>query len=635
MKKGLKFHYSILLMFCQVGGMVLGLLWGGSVVFAADVDNFYFESFEADYYLSREYDETSRLEVVETLVAVFPNYEQNKGICREIPFTNQDGGNVTLMNLNRSKIKVTKNGVSAPIYSIDKNADHYRVCTRTDEYVFGRQEYTFEYEFENVVTEPEGIQELYWDTNGNGWDQRFDSVTARVHFDDEISDNYTGKAWCYVGKYGESGQERCKIREISDGFEFSTRDLKKGENLTFDVEIEVGTFLVPEPIENYILMVVLGIVGVICAAFLIPAIVKYLKSRKKISYYNNYFVKPEYQPHPKYSLAEMAEVYIGKKKDFRTGMLLDMIVKGRVTLIKRQSQIFKSSKWAILVKDLAGARIEELALLAILNGGDEVEVGDTIQLRARTADTMMIRLARKIESTVLADLKRDRLVEAKYKMGAGLGQVSVTLGMVLFWTIFVVSFAIPMISVFTEEVFIVGKLVGKEFFLPAAIAMIVVTVVVRMNVNKKVKKIAGHTLLGLETSRYMDGLEMYIRMAEAERIKFLQSVEGVDVSPGGIVKLNEKLLPYAAIFGLEKSWAGELEKYYAVHGSEAPEWYRSGYTTSDLIITTRLAAGHALRSSHYASSGGRISGGGGFSSSSSGGGGGGFSGGGGGGGGGG
>ena len=124
----------------------------------------------------------------------------------------------------------------------------------------------------------------------------------------------------------------------------------------------------------------------------------------------------------------------------------------------------------------------------------------------------------------------------------------------------------------------------------------------------------------------MDGLKLYISMAEKDRLEFLQSVKGADVSDKGIVKIYEKLLPYAALFGVEKSWMKELEKYCEIRDIKEPDWYHVNnfaafYTVSQ---TLHSASSFVSYSTHYSSGGG---------SGFSGGGGGGFSGGGGGGGG--
>lgn len=55
----------------------------------AGVDDFTFDSFDADYTLTRADDGTSRLRAVETIVAVFPETDQNRGIRRAIPDTYQ------------------------------------------------------------------------------------------------------------------------------------------------------------------------------------------------------------------------------------------------------------------------------------------------------------------------------------------------------------------------------------------------------------------------------------------------------------------------------------------------------------------------------------------------------------------
>ena len=56
---------------------------------AADTSDFTFDSFDAEYTLSRAADGTSHLEVVETIVARFPDYDQNRGLLRAIPLVNQ------------------------------------------------------------------------------------------------------------------------------------------------------------------------------------------------------------------------------------------------------------------------------------------------------------------------------------------------------------------------------------------------------------------------------------------------------------------------------------------------------------------------------------------------------------------
>ncbi len=618
----ISFNYIILLVFCLV---VFSFL-GGMPVFA-DVNNFYFRDFTGDYYLSRDSDGLSHLKVVESVTAVFPDYNQNKGICRQIPFTNQNGTNLTLPRLTKSDIVLTRNGEPEPIYSIEKEANYYNVCTGTDEYVLGEQTYVFEYQFENVVTEfnvdGREFQELYWDTNGNGAMQKFEVVTARLHF--EEPNVYADKSWCYVGSYGKSDQDRCVVLEIEDGVEFKAANLASFENLTFDVELKPDSFVLPEPVKNYtyvwLALVALGVSLLVISRFL----VKYLKSREKSEYYKGIFVAPQYQPSKDYSLPEMAEIFIGKKKDMKVAMLLEMVVKKQIELKKVDKK-----NWSVILKKEVPA--EYLDLLKILNGGDKPNIDDEIEIKKQKASNRLITIKSAMESKILGDLKKDGLVEDKYNFGTSSGRgVGNVIAMSLVMVPIVVMFGLFLMSML-QEILGLDMTYGQEmvfypYFYKSMLVLIMVTVVICVVLSDAVQKYARHTKKGLEASRYMDGLELYIRMAEAERIKFLQGIDKVDVSAKGIVKLYEKLLPYAAIFGLEESWMKEMKDYCKVEEIDEPDYLLNGIVASEMMRSIHNATSYVNTATTMSSSGG------GASSGFSGGGGGGFSGGGGGGGG--
>ena len=595
---------------------------------AYDTDNFCFEDFTADYYLSKDDDGVSRLKVEENLVAIFPNYDQNKGICRNIPFTNQDGKNATLRRLTESDITVLRNGQPEPIYSIEKEQGYYRVCTGDDNYILGRQEFKLTYNFERVITDFNDYQELYWDTNGNGWLQKFSNVNARVHFaDDSVKNGFTGEKWCYVGKYGEKGSERCAINNIEDGVEFRTKNLTSYENLTFDLEFEPNTFNVPAPEKNYDLIWAMEAIGLIRVAVILMAIRKYIKTTKeKHKYYKEMFVKPEYAPDNNYTLSEMAGVYLEKKKDVKIGVILDMIVKKKINILRKEG---KKKDWQIEVVDATLLSEEEEILLKILNGGGVVTSGDMIELKSHESTRSLISLGQKFYNVILKKMKDDKLMESKCSVekikssglsGTGMGWLC---GIMILW--FLGGAEMVKAEIMDNAV---GIVVGEEYFTLVVASMTAVTAIISIALVRLISKYSVRTKLGLEKARYMDGLKLYITMAEADRIKFLQSVEGAEVTNEGIVKVYEKLLPYAAIFGLEKSWMKELEKYYKIDESLESDWYRSGISTSDLLVATTLMSGRFNTATIPVNTGG------GFSSSGfSGGGGGGFSGGGGGGGG--
>jgi uncharacterized membrane protein len=130
---------------------------------------------------------------------------------------------------------------------------------------------------------------------------------------------------------------------------------------------------------------------------------------------------------------------------------------------------------------------------------------------------------------------------------------------------------------------------------------------------------------GAIVNDHMLGLRDYIKLAEADRLNFLQSPQGAEkIQEAGLkpddpqfkVKLFESLLPYAMLFGLEKNWAKQFEDVYKA----APDWYsgnwaafNTGYLASSLggFSNASAASFSAPHSSGSSGFGGGFSGGGG------------------------
>jgi uncharacterized membrane protein YgcG len=127
------------------------------------------------------------------------------------------------------------------------------------------------------------------------------------------------------------------------------------------------------------------------------------------------------------------------------------------------------------------------------------------------------------------------------------------------------------------------------------------------------------------------GIRDYLRLAEADRLRMLQSPGGAETvqAPDGreIVKLFEKLLPYAILFGIEKEWREVLGRYWATTPTDVGHdlsplptlFFANAFASSHFATTASVES-----SSHsWSSSGGSSSFGGGFSGGGFGGGGGG------------
>lgn len=618
--------------------------------FAASAQDFYFKDFTADYYLTRQDDGTSNLHVKETMTAVFPETDQNHGITRIIPITNQNGANRTINSQSDMHLTVLRNGNPEPIGKIESDVDSYIVYVGSaDVYVHGEQTYTLEYDYTDVITEfdPSGrnvsgqdaaikaFQELYWDTNGNGWRQTFEKLTANLHLDSSIKDAVIkDKTSCYVGRYGVSGSDRCTITTIADGFSFTTANLTSGENLTFAVDFQPGAFTVL--IEtSYILVIIFLIV----LAFCIWAVVAKFLAWRKLAYPNRHLYKtlfetPQYLPPEDKDIhvAEGGYIYLKKTKPSYVATLLELAVTKAITITKvSDATLLKKATWSIHVNaDPATLSQPQLYMLRVLANKSDINQGDDIEIKKHTATTTLASYARSYDSHSKITLETKGYLgkngSNKFKGNEPAIAISA-----LFWiSCMVILFANEWAGSLIDKLNATlnySYVVGEEIIPILIFFTIIATAIAYSIMSSQITKFSKYTESGIRLANYLEGLELYIKMAEADRLAFLQSVEGADTSEKGIVKLYEKLLPWACLFGQEKSWMEELSKYYEV--ADIPEAINSDVING--IIAANII--HDINSTVHSSTSYYQSSGGGSSSGSSGGGGGGFSGGGGGGGG--
>ena len=172
----------------------------------ASVQDFTYDSFEADYYLVRGAGGKSRLFTTEKIVARFPDFDQNKGIVRSIP--KADSG----VPHDTEVVSVTGAG-GAPIpWWIEEDEDFVYVLTGDDSYVRGPQTYVISYTMSDVVLRFEDTvaDEFYWDTVGTDHPQPFGSVIAHVHIaGDAASGILPQRMFCYSGPEGST--DTCEI----------------------------------------------------------------------------------------------------------------------------------------------------------------------------------------------------------------------------------------------------------------------------------------------------------------------------------------------------------------------------------------------------------------------------------------
>lgn len=595
----------------------------------SNANNFSFSSATFDYTLKKSETEGSTLHVTEKLVAEFPDFDQNHGIERYIPYTNKGGNNITIQNQSALNFNVTRNGITEP-FSISKESEgyYYTRIGNANSYVTGQQTYVLDYDFSRVITEYNNTdtQELYWDTNGTGWHQRFNTLTANVHLPSDVKPL---DASCYVGKQGANGSERCEITKTDDGYTFTTSNLAPRENLTFDLEFPANTFEIP-PLPNSYSAIILSAILISAVSVIFFIFYKYLwsKIRNDYRWYKDAPVPPQYTPIKGYSVAEHAMIYLGKTREPKVATLLELAVSKKITLTKgEKKKLSNKYSWTVTVNSLEGLSPDQLALLKLFNDGRQPSVGVAYEVKKQDYSSALETAYKQYDSDreLSLEQKGDRLDPKSTKSGSSkvIGAISIfimlIIGLPIIMAIFFESTFESILDTFNPDYY---NIVASWLTAPVIIITIV-SIIIILGLTSKLGQYEKYTREGLEHSNYIRGLELYIKMAEADRIKFLQSVDGADTSNAGIVKLYEKLLPYAALFGLEQSWLKELSHYYKMEDIVEPDWYDVGlaYALSSRTFSSNFS--RPVDPSSYSSSGSSGGGGGGFSGGGGGGGGGG------------
>lgn len=518
----------------------------------ANVNNFSFESFKGEYRLNKDENGRAVMKVTENLVATFPDSNQNRGIERAIPL-GYDGHKVF-----DGKINVWRNGEPENIADTDtENGVKVFRLGRENQYVQGRQEYKIEYTLTDVIKNSGDYQEIYWNTNGTQWSQPFGSVEAKLILDESVVDNYADEAVCYAGQDGSSSP--CDgWQKDSNSFTFSHGALGVYNNLTFAVKFKPGSFVdFKAPTYLIVLVIAVAILLVVAFGYVISIWVRAPRSAKI-----NRAIVPQYtMPTELTNLLHSQMIYSGPSSNVPiSAVLLDLAVSGYIKIIESDTggKIFGRKQYSL---ELINRNVSSKFYGDILN--IFFPANNTVYELKTSNETLSLGLAKVVDINRKDFLKMDYFQDRKIldKMAAKIASVAV-FGSVM--GLMAAGFGDNLGSSYSS--LIVSVSFGSAILLVVGLTVSIV-LGSRHPLSEK----------GAEIKHHLTGLKMYMELAEADRLKYLQSVQGAErvVSDGqSKIKLYEKLLPYAAIFGLEKSWLKVLEVEYANYDNAySPDWY--------------------------------------------------------------
>jgi uncharacterized membrane protein YgcG len=563
-------------------------------------NDFTFDSFDVVYDLGLTGDGRSTATVTETLVAVFPDFDQNHGILRVMPVVYDDHP----IRLNVKSVR----DADGNDWNYETSVDSENITLQIgdgDVYLHGQQTFVITYTMENVTRYFENTDddEFYWDTNGLQWGQPFGEVTATVNLRDGLAGALQSTD-CYFGASGEG--DGCEITDNGDGTVTArVADVGPYQNMTIALGFPAGTFA-PANFSIFDYLPIPGIVGILgtIGAALSALVLRFTKLRDARG---TGIIIAQYEPPADMDPFLAANIVKAPKRGMAAA-IMDLAVKRKLRIVERPGGgLFGGTDFGVQqvdpengVSTLSGSEVTVMDALFSPFGGrffsfrtpGLITLGNATATQTPAAEVKWLQkndtvLGRQVVALTKAAAAQ-ALSSGLRKKGAG----AATLLVVAFVIIAGLGFLMTSIASQTEIAIALG-VIGINGIVWVGIGLVAI--------------VAGRkplTAEGAKLKEHLLGLKEYIRLAEADRLQMLQSVTGAERAPiagttdnAQIIKVYEKLLPYAVLFGLEKEWAGELGKYY---DQSPPDWY-SGSNMS-AFNAGAFAAGVGSISSSVASS---------------------------------
>lgn len=577
------------------------------------VDDFSFDSFAGDYTLDLDSSGRAVMRVVETIVAVFPP-NQNRGIIRAIPIID---GEVPL-DLEMSSI-TDENGT--PWYYERDDYDGFaEFALGTDEYLTGRTTFVLSYTVHDPIRRYDGTgpDEFYWDINGNGWAQTFDTVSAHVEVGPALAAALTGEHACFLGYYGTD--DGCTLTAQGGGFDTSVGPVGPYNTLTVGIAFDGGTVVQPQlPRDSWIVQlapkVLLGLMFLWLALAVLLRVVVWREPPSGT-------IIAQYSPPDDSDLLLDANV-VKRQPAGLPALFVDFAVRGLVRVVDHkpgEPNVSARRRFSLELVTADGATARELSVLVMLFGAS-LTAGERVRPGKLDADTgaSLYALTATTSATALSSGLRSKPASRWSKLlvrASGVTMIAfVAVGAWAIW----------------KDV-LEGNVVWPG----------VVGIIVAIAIPSVLAAPARLTRRGAQLRDYLLGMKLYLTVAEEERLRMLQSPEGAlrvatlgkhSTDKEAVVKLYERLLPYAVLWGVEDQWVSTLQ---AVYADATPAWldgdtfdssvfrsFTSSATSSVRPIASSSSGGGSSWSSSGGSSGSSFSGGGGFAGGGGGGGGGG------------
>ena len=573
---------------------------------AAGVDSFEYDSWNVDYRIGLDDRGQALAKITETVSPVFPDFDQNRGIVRGIPIDYQG------TSTDPRDFSVTDADGNPVPFAVQQQEGFKVVLVGNNRYVHGKQTYVISYTLSDVVLAPEdgGADEFYWDLADFERQQRIKDFNATITFSPELAPALNGNTRCYAG--APRSTEECELSGTgteADPLRISALPLEPRNGVTVAIGLEPGAVTQPpRRLPNFALdwlPLIVGAAGT--ASGIVGAIAVSRMKRQRRTARGTIIAQYDVPP---YLPPLIAGPIVGKRVSSPAAAeIVHLAVNGTLRLEDGAPGTWmKQPEHVIRVMDPARvADSLDYRTLATLVPG-------AVPGAARVVPRESTRFASEMQSLITAGdaeaTARGYFERVRAKAATVFGIVSLTVAI-------------------GTVVFAIAALQARGVS-PALLAFPVAIAGIWLGIWALVKH-RVHTPFGAENREYLEGVRLFISVAEADRLRMLQSPQGAErrtVDGIEVIHLYERLLPYAMLFGLERQWAKALEVRYSTQPGYVPYWYPGltsrGLTNIHGSLSSYTGALTSSVSYTASSTGGSMGGGGGFAG---GGGGGGFSGG--------
>ncbi|MEE6388846.1 DUF2207 domain-containing protein [Microbacterium paraoxydans] len=538
-----------------------------TIASAADVDEFSYASWDAIYDVGLDEDGRARMQVTETVVARFPDTDQNRGIVRGLATTYKDA------TLDTRVLAVTDEDGAAVPYETDEDDGTLFVLTGDDDFVHGLTTYVIEYEMRDIIvgSAPDAsgsrtADEFYWDLLPLDSTQPIEAFRADIRFDAALTAQLTGATACYIGPSGST--ELCDLEGPVAGeaaaFHVEARSLPAGDGVTVAIGFAPGTVAqpaarLPDPVADLgPVLAAVGAVGLSAAGWA-AAVGSARRRRRATGIIVAQYEVPDDQP------PLLAAALLPGAKNVVPAEIVHLAVRDALRIEEGASA--ESPRLRRRPHGIAPSLLDQAALDALFVHADADGVVD-LPTESEAFAARMTGLTTKGEEEAA---RRGLTTRARSRAAVVLQGVAIAVA--------VAGLVIAIVAVASGR-------------LSAGPALLAISVGALLVAASSFYTFSRHTVLtpeGAQAYEHLQGVREFIRVAEEDRLRMLQSYTGAErrtEEGADVIHVYERLLPYAMLFGMEDEWGRVLESAYsrAAHG---PTWI--GDPTSFALRTSLVA----------------------------------------------